>query len=43
MDDTVADGTRQLKEAAPNHPLVLALDEKSKAFDEAAAKFAVTA
>jgi hypothetical protein len=34
---------RKLKEVAPNHPMVVALDEKSKAFDEAAAKFAVTA
>jgi hypothetical protein len=36
-------GRRKLFAAAPQHPLALDLAEKSKAFDEAAAKFSIAA
>lgn len=35
--------SRKLRSAAPQHPVSLDLAEKSKLFDEAAAKFAIAA
>lgn len=34
---------RKLASTAPNHPFAVDLEERSRAFDEAAAKFAVAA
>jgi len=34
---------RKLSTAAPSHPLVTDIAEKSKAFDEAASKFSIAA
>ena len=38
-----ADEISKLKASAPTHPFSVDLEEKSKAFDEAASKFSITA